>query len=500
MTRSQKLFLNSIVGVFSQMISIVCGLILPAAILVAYGSSANGLTNSIGQFLGFIQLCELGVGAVVQSALYKPLADGDTYRVSCILKSSKKFFRIIGTILLVYVVLLCAIYPRMITEYDFIFVCLMIIAISVNSFANYYLGMNNSLLLQADQKAYIPLGSQAIAVILNTVVCLLLIRFGATLLVVKMSTAVIYLIRPIVMWVYVKKNYSIDYSVNYDEEPINQKWNGLAQHFASVIVDHTDTVVLTIFTTLADVSIYAVYYMVVSSMRSMINSSLSGVQAAMGNMISRGELDTLKVFFNKIEWVLHTIVVLLYSVAGVLIVPFVLIYTKNVKDANYNVPFFASLIVIANAGFCLQSVYKLIVKAAGHYKETQLASVIEAVINVISSVILVSKYGLIGVAIGTILAMLYRLIYHIWYIKKNIIYRSYSLACKQFLVDVVTVSVIVAITYLIPVSRVGFLQWTLSAIIITVISAIVSLFVNYIFYRKYVIVLVRTITKKLKRY
>ena len=34
---------------------------------------------------------------------------------------------------------------------------------------------------------------------------------------------------------------------------------------------------------------------------------------------------------------------------------FVLLYTKNVQDANYNVPVFSAFIVIANAGFCLES-------------------------------------------------------------------------------------------------------------------------------------------------
>lgn len=60
-----------------------------------------------------------------------------------------------------------------------------------------------------------------------------------------------------------------------------------------------------------------------------------------------------------------------------MIIPFVLLYTKNVQDANYNVPVFSAFIVIANAGFCLQNIYKMVVKAAGHYKKTQTASIIE---------------------------------------------------------------------------------------------------------------------------
>lgn len=38
---------------------------------------------------------------------------------------------------------------------------------------------------------------------------------------------------------------------------------------------------------------------------------------------------------------------------------------------------FSAFIVIANAGFCLQNIYKMVVKAAGHYKKTQTASIIE---------------------------------------------------------------------------------------------------------------------------
>ena len=41
------------------------------------------------------------------------------------------------------------------------------------------------------------------------------------------------------------------------------------------------------------------------------------------------------------------------------------------------------------------------VYAAGHFKETQLSSIIEAVLNIVLSVLLVLKFGLVGVAIGT---------------------------------------------------------------------------------------------------
>ena len=58
---------------------------------------------------------------------------------------------------------------------------------------------------------------------------------------------------------------------------------------------------------------------------------------------------------------------------------------------------------------------------------------IEALINIVVSVILVSKFGLIGVAIGTICAMTFRMIYQVNLTSKTI-YRRSILFYKKLLV------------------------------------------------------------------
>ena len=82
--RKKKLFLNTIFSLTYQIVTVVCGLILPRLFLQTYGSQTNGLVSSISQFLGIISFVELGIGAVVQSALYKPLADSDSDKINSI--------------------------------------------------------------------------------------------------------------------------------------------------------------------------------------------------------------------------------------------------------------------------------------------------------------------------------------------------------------------------------------------------------------------------------
>lgn len=106
MMRERKLAKNTISSLIFQVTTIVSGFILPRLILKQYGSSVNGLVNSIAQFLSIISFLELGVGAVVQSTLYKPLAENDNVQVSKILASAEKFFKNLARILIIYIIIL----------------------------------------------------------------------------------------------------------------------------------------------------------------------------------------------------------------------------------------------------------------------------------------------------------------------------------------------------------------------------------------------------------
>ena len=162
MTRNKKLQLNTISSLLNQLITVICGFILPRYILSYYGSTVNGLVSSVQQLLGLISFCELGVGMVVESALYKPLADNDNVLTSKILISARKFFDKVGIILSVYVVLLAAFFPlSQRNDFDYISTLFLVLAMSISYFAQYFFGIRNQLLLSADQRAYIQLFYQS---------------------------------------------------------------------------------------------------------------------------------------------------------------------------------------------------------------------------------------------------------------------------------------------------------------------------------------------------
>lgn len=483
MNRKQKLLINTVTSLLFQVTTVICGFILPRLIIKNFGSDVNGLISSINQFLALISFLDLGVGSVVQSSLYKPLALKDDKQISEVISSASKFFNKIAIALSVYILILFLVFPRFPhSSFDWKYIVGLIAVISISSFAQYYFGVVDRLLLNSDQRGYIQYITQIITLVLNTLICYFLIVQGYSIHIVKLSSSLIFLCRPIAVRVYVSRHYRINRKAKYDVEPIKQKWNGMSQHIASVVLDNTDTVVLTCLSSFSNVSIYSVYHMIVYGVKQLILSITNGVQALIGEMWAKQELEQLRSFFGKVEWLIHTGTVFVFGCMGLLIIPFVKLYTFDITDANYVQFAFSILIVTANALHCLRLPYNIMILAGGHYKQTQHNYVIAAIINIIISVLTVYFWGLVGVAIGTLIAMLYQTIWMAFYISQNLIKWPFKSFLKQVIVDAVSVLFIVLIGVFIDFDASSYLIWVLQAVKCCILVLFVISIINLIFY------------------
>lgn len=306
--RKQRLVANSVIALILQLVNLLSGFLVPRLILARYGSDVNGLVNSISQFLGAISLLDLGVGTVVESTLYKPLAEKNHKLFSEIVVSATKFFRRLAFILIIYTIVLMGIYPSLVNDsFDYIYTATLIGALSISSFVQYYFGIVNGIILSADQRGFINSFAQIITIVFNTIISCILIKLNYSIQIVKLVTSIIFLIRPLLLNLYVKKNYIVDPYVQYKEEPIKQKWDGVAQHLAYYVLTGTDNIVLTIFSSLENVSIYSVYNLVINGVKSLLLALTQGFKSVMGDMLARGEVEALNTFFGWTEWMLHTV-------------------------------------------------------------------------------------------------------------------------------------------------------------------------------------------------
>lgn len=487
-SRKEKAGLNILITLLCQLISLICGFIIPKLILDKFGSEAYGATASISQFLAYISLLEGGIGGVARAALYKPISENNKAEIGAVLTEIKSFFRVIGYIFGVYVIILACSYKFIsgFGYYDWILTFLLVIVISISTFAQYFIGMSYNIFLNAAQKTYIVYGISCITISLNAFASVWLIFLGADLITVKFLSSIVFALRPVLMWMYVTKNYDIVNKKTLTDSILKQKWTGLGQHIAYFLHSNTDVVVLTLFSNLKMVAIYAVYNMVISNIQSINISFTSGMEAIFGDMIAKGEKENLRKTFMYYETLISVISMILYSVTAVLIVPFISIYTRNTNDVNYIRYTFSIVLLTSSLIYCLRVPYHNLTIAAGHFKQTRVAAYGEALINIIMSLLLVTKYQLIGVACATLIATVFRFIFYVWYLSKNIIYLSVIGFIKRQIINVgISVLIVLLGAGIISfeTASISWIRWVMSAVVVFCLACIVTILINALFYR-----------------
>lgn len=434
--RTKKAIINTVVQIVLEVVTILSGFILPRLIISTFGSDSNGLVVSITQFFGYLTLLQSGIGGVAKAALYKPLSENDNLRISALVNAIEAFFKKIGYISIGYMMLLAFIFPMFINpDGSTLDTILLVFAIWVGVFSQYYFGITYQFLLQADQKYYIYSFTQIIVVIVNTILSIILINAGLSLIWVKLVSSIVFLIRPILLSVYCKKKYSLDSSTKPASELLSQRWDGFGHTVAYFIHSKADVFVLTAFSSLVNVSIYSVYASVAAGLTLLLNTIATSVQSAFGNMIAREENETLKHNFRVYECLNNGLVMVLFSTAIVCVIPFMKLYTNNFTANGYINKNFSFLLLLAEASFCVRMPFQTIVLAAGHYKQTRNGAFVEAGINIGISILLVHRFGIIGVTIGTLSAMVFRTIQYILYMSKDIVHISPLDSIKEMCLD-----------------------------------------------------------------
>ena len=480
-----------------QIVTILNGFIVPRLILSYFGSEVNGLVSSISQFLNYITLLEGGVSGVIMASLYKPLAEQNEKKVSGIIKATNQFFKKIGLIFVAYSIGVGIIYPLAIsTGYSWAYVFSLTLILASSLFVQYFFSLTFRLLLNADRRGYIVSLTQILFVSLNLIFVLVAIHLFPSIHAIKIVGVITFLIQPTVYNLYVKKHYKIDKMAPADNDALAQRWNGFGQNLAFFIHSNTDVVVLTVLASLTDVSVYSVYFMVIHSLRNLIMSISTAIVPSMGNVLSCSDEESKQKMFDLFEFAISVITVFTFTCGGLLIVPFVMVYTQGITDANYYQPLFGILLLVAEAIYCYRDPFVSVAYASGHFKETSKYAYIEAGMNIVISVAMVKQFGLVGVAIGTLLSMAYRMIMHVIYLRKNILHRPIKKFLKNLLIFLIPVFISVVVCHFTYYEVNTYVQWILKAIITAVLVSL-TMGITLFFTRKELLVaLFRRIVNK----
>lgn len=487
--RTKQAMKNTITSILLQLVAVVPGIIIPKLFTELYGSPVSGLVNSIGQFITYMGLVEAGIGAAGTVALYRPLADNDIGNINGVISAARAFYRRSGMIFVFLIGGLVAFYPFLVQGEinDAGFVRMMIVVLSLNGVVDYFFLGKYRVLLMADQRGYVISVAQIIGTVVMTVLSILLIELKCSAIAVKAVAAAVYILRSLVVAIYVRRHYG---HLNFRAKPnmgaLGQRWDALLHQVVGMVVCNTDVVLLTLLlkvNKLLEVNVYGVYNMVTYALSNVMNAFTNGLTSGFGQVISKNEKDVLRRSFSTYEYAFFLVVFIVYSCLAVLLHPFIHLYTANFSDAATYLRW--PLVALFTLSGLLQSLRLpglTIICAAGHYRQTRMRAIWEAVINLGASLLLIGPFGINGVLIGTCASYCYRSTDIILYTAKHFLPGTLRKTAGRLARNLIAAGGMTAVgMWLIPQWTHSWGSWVLSALVFGIVDCTVIAGVNLLF-------------------
>lgn len=496
--QKKNVLVNLIVSTITQIITLILGLILPRLILITWGSEYNGLLSSVTNILRYLSLLEAGFNTATLQALYKTVGQNDREQTSVVVRTSQHYYHRISLVYAAMVIAISLVYPLLlestISYWEIVLIIVLQGAVGVINFA---FRASYQQLLNAEGKYYIISLITLMTTVLTYAVKIIAVTVFNSVLIMQVLSVVVILIQITVYALYFNKRYYwINKKAKRNESLLKNRKYYFIQQVAGLVFNSTDTFVLSIFCGLKVASVYAVYNLVYTALGQIIALIRGSTNFVLGQSYHKDKSLFQKVY-DAYSAMQSTIGSIMASICIVLIINFVRIYTKGVSDIDY-IDFIAAslfsfnLILECSRGTSLASA-----NIAGKAPQTTWRYVLEAGINLFSSLILVQFIGLRGVLIGTALAGLYRTTDSIIYTNKYVMGRSPLAELRMVLINFILYFLIAFIAHsFVVLNMPGYGQLFIASIITGVIVALVYGIAFYILNHQEAKVLMKALLKR----
>lgn len=232
------------------------------------------------------------------------------------------------------------------------------------------------------------------------------------------------------------------------------------------------------------VSVFSIYMLIANGLQSALNSFTQGTQASFGDVIARGQSETLKTTFREFQALSYGVSGITCGVAFVLVMPFVWLYTNLVADVNYVYPLIGFLAIANVLLYHLKTPQGLLVMAAGLYRDTRLQTLLQTIILLVGSIGLGFLWGIPGILLGICLSNIYRDIDLMFYIPKKVTHTS-PWETLRFMLLAIVICVAVALPYsLLGFNPADWIQWIISGVGLFVWGMAITCVIYRIFARE----------------
>lgn len=429
--KHSKLFKNITSGFFGQFIAIVLGLIIPRLFISSYGSDINGLLSTITQIFTYLALLEAGIGQAARNLLYKAFQNGDLKEITKVASTASNYFKRFTVYYGLGVIILAISLPFIIvTSVDYLTIVLISLLEGLSSVISFYFIETPSIIFSVDGKSYVNNNINLFNKVVGYAVKIIMASFGLNIVLLQLIYFFIAIAKVIFYVYYFKKHYNwISLRSNSARNiELQDRRAYILTEICWTIFSSTDMIVLSMFLGTKYSSVYGVYNMIFINITALINSVYLSVIYLLG-LNYHENIQKYEVIHDAFTSIFLGIITITMSVCCILTVPFIKLYTKGVADVNYIYPSLPILFGFIQMLSWSRYISGNLTGLAGYAKQTSFISLIEAFLNLSLSIILVKKYGIIGVTIATVVALPLKVIWCTYISDKKVLKRSYKNSC-----------------------------------------------------------------------
>lgn len=486
-SRTKKSIINTSVLFVSQAIIVLLGFISRRVLIYSVGVEYLGINGLMTNILTIFSLAESGIGVAILYGLYKPLAENNIELVKSLMRFYRTTYRILACLT---AVIGLAFYPALPfflkgnTAPDANIIYFLFLGSSVCSYLwSYKITLNSS-----NQNRYLYTIANTVTQIMVLVVKVFILYFTKNYIIYLCIELGSTLIKNIIFSFIMDKRYPYLKEKNVkklDDKVKSELFTNIKSLFLGkigyIISQCSDNLVISSIISVTAVGMYSNYTTLITSVSGFVTTFSSGVTASMGNLIASETKEKAYSVYKQIDFINYW----LYTFASIgllcLTEPFITLWLGEDYVMSRGILFVAVITFYLKG---INSGIDIAKNAAGLYYPDRYVPMFEAALNLVLSIFLANKIGLIGVLIGTLVSFL---VFSFW-IKPYVVYRDvFHIQFKEYVLwesKKIIIALVIAIALFGIQSLIHIPNVFIELIVKLIITVIVSnLLLVIIFYR-----------------
>ncbi len=407
-SRTEYSAVNTSAALLSRAVAILMGFVTRLVFTHTLNESYVGINGLFTDILNILSLTELGVGTAITYALYRPIAEKNIEKQQALMRLFQLFYRLtalsVALLGLAVVPFLDVLIKNKPDVEHLTFIYLLYLANSVFS----YLLVYKRTLVEAHQMNYIVLIYQTAFLVLQDVCQIIVLVTTRNFILFSFLYMACTLLGNIFLsrkadrlFPYLREKSKAKLPKGERREIFRNIRAMLMHKVGNVVVNNTDNLLISSFVGVVSVGIYSNYFLLIGSVRQVLDQIFAGITASVGNLgVTEDRSRVQKVFeiaFFVGQWMYGFAAICLYELLN----PFV----KVSFGKQYLFP--SSVVLILCINFFINGTRKAVLTfrdSLGLFWYDRYKAVVEAVLNIILSILLVRGLGTLGVFIGTFIS------------------------------------------------------------------------------------------------